>query len=302
MLMMKTFLLFAALAVADGATTVAVLEFGKHGCVRRTTATNTRTTVAGANSFFRALSGKGLQQSGMTVVPDLFNKPDGMVVVGISGSGVDLNSMPILSNLVQSEGNGVVGHMTLPEAHHRHLMNHVGPSKSIDTASFVDGVKAEASSKILSSVSIDVDVGNSGAVDAQIAAMISALQKQAGSDSTIIVHLVVEEEDGAFRRRLSENGGAEDNQNQRKAQDDEEDGNGDGSTQYNNAYYGYGYYNTDGEWVTPFKTMFQIQYFNIVLWTSVGLVVMLFFVVYLMINMPLEADTLLFGESAKIGD
>lgn len=212
MLMMKTFLLFAALAVADGATTVAVLEFGKQGCVRRTTATNTRTTVAGANSFFRALSGKGLQQSGMTVVPDLFNKPDGMVVVGISGSGVDLNSMPILSNLVQSEGNGVVGHMTLPEAHHRHLMNHVGPSKSLDTASFVDGVKAEASSKKLSSVSIDVDVGNSGAVDAQIAAMISALQKQAGSDSTIIVHLVVEEEDGAFRRRLSENGGAEDNQ------------------------------------------------------------------------------------------
>jgi hypothetical protein len=88
----------------------------------------------------------------------------------------------------------------------------------------------------------------------------------------------------------------------RKAQDDAQDGNGDGSAQYNNAYYGYGYYNSDGEYVTPFKTMFQIQYFNVVLWTSVGLVVMLFFVIYLMINMPLEADTLLFGESAKIGD
>ena len=38
-----------------------------------------------------------------------------------------------------------------------------------------------------------------------------------------------------------------------------------------NGYYGYGYYNAYGEWVTPYKTMFQIQYFNVVLWTSLGL-------------------------------
>lgn len=207
--MLKTFLLFAALAVADGATTVAVLEFGKGGCVRRTTATSTQTSVAGASSFFRALSGKGLQQAGMTVVPDLFNKPDGMVVVGVSGSGVDLNSMPILSKLVQSEGNGVVGHLTLPQSHHRHLMNHVGPSKALDASSFVDGIKAEASSNKLTSVSIDVNVSNSGAVDAQIAAMLSAMQKEAGNDSTIIVHLVVQEEEDASRRRLSESGAAD---------------------------------------------------------------------------------------------
>ena len=113
--MLTTFLFFAALAVADGATTVAVLEFGKGGCVRRTTATNTHTSVAGASSFFRALSGKGLQQAGMTVVPDLFNKPDGMVVVGVSGSGVDLNSMPVLSKLVQSEGNSEIGRASCRE-------------------------------------------------------------------------------------------------------------------------------------------------------------------------------------------
>jgi hypothetical protein len=85
-------------------------------------------------------------------------------------------------------------------------------------------------------------------------------------------------------------------------QNDEQDANGDANGQYNNAYNGYGYYNDNGEWVTPFKTMFQIQYFNIVLWTSVTLVVTVFFVIYLVVNMPLEADTLLFGESAKIGD
>ena len=202
--MMRSLLFFAALAVADASTTVAVLAFGKHGCVHRTTSKNTHTTVAGAASFFNALSGKGLQESDMTVVPDLFNKPDGVVVVGITGSGVNLEAMPTLANLVEKEGNGVVGHMTLPAGHHRHLMNRVGPSKAVDAEALVDGVKSEASSKKISSVSITVDAGNSGAVDAQIAAMLTALQKQAGNDSTIIVHLVVDEEEGSARRRLSQ--------------------------------------------------------------------------------------------------
>jgi hypothetical protein len=91
-------------------------------------------------------------------------------------------------------------------------------------------------------------------------------------------------------------------EHRRAAQNDEQDANGDANGQYNNAYNGYGYYNENGVWVTPFKTMFQIQYFNIVLWTSVALVITIFFVVYLVVNMPLEADTLLFGESAKITD
>jgi hypothetical protein len=210
--MMRSLLFFAALAVTDASTTVAVLEFGKHGCVHRTTSKNTQTTVAGAASFFNSLSGKGLQDSDMTVVPDLFNKPDGVVVVGISGAGVDLDAMPTLSNLVENEGNGVVGHMTLPSGHHRHLMNRVGPSKALDAETLVDGVKSEASSKQISSVSITVDAGNAGAVDAQIAAMLSALQKQAGNDSTIIVHLVVDEEEGSARRRLSQSDSNNDRQ------------------------------------------------------------------------------------------
>lgn len=81
-----------------------------------------------------------------------------------------------------------------------------------------------------------------------------------------------------------------------------EDGENANNANGNNGYYGYGYYNAYGEWVTPYKTMFQIQYFNVVLWTSVVLVIALFFTVYLMINMPLMADTLLFGESAKAMD
>ena len=33
--------------------------------------------------------------------------------------------------------------------------------------------------------------------------------------------------------------------------------------------------------------MFQIQYFNVVLWTSVGLFAIVFYAIYLMIDMPL---------------
>ena len=53
-------------------------------------------------------------------------------------------------------------------------------------------------------------------------------------------------------------------------------------------------------WVTPYKTMFQIQNFNVVLWTSIVLVIVLISTIYMKIDMPMEADTLLFGESAKM--
>jgi hypothetical protein len=100
-----------------------------------------------------------------------------------------------------------------------------------------------------------------------------------------------------------EQDGQEQNQDENGGGENAQGGENANADANNNGYYGYGYYNAYGEWVTPYKTMFQIQYFNIVLWTSVVLVVALFFTIYLMINMPLMSDTLLFGESAKaIGD
>lgn len=90
---------------------------------------------------------------------------------------------------------------------------------------------------------------------------------------------------------------------QNEGDGDEEGNNDNNNGQNQNGYYGYGYYDAYGNWVTPYKTMFQIQYFQIVLWTSVSLVVLLFYVIYKMIDMPLLPDTLLFGESAKaVGD
>merc|ERR1712032_1091677 len=105
----------------------------------------------------------------------------------------------------------------------------------------------------------------------------------------------------ARRRRLSrrledENQNNQEEENQDENADDEAGGEQNGDS----GYYAYGYRNAFGEWVTPYKTMFQIQYFNVVLWTAVGLTAVLFFSISLMMNMPLMADTLLFGESAKM--
>merc|ERR1711935_815103 len=121
-------------------------------------------------------------------------------------------------------------------------------------------------------------------VDAQLPGMIEDMKKKCHENGDkVVLHLMVEEakedegDDMSNRRRLQEEDGDE-----------------------NNGYYGYKYYNSYGELVTTYKTMFQIQYYNVVLWTSLGLVLTLFYSFALMLGMPLMPDTLLFGESAKV--
>lgn len=48
------------------------------------------------------------------------------------------------------------------------------------------------------------------------------------------------------------------------------------------------------------KTIYQIQYTQTCLWTTIGLLTILFSSMYMMAYMPLMADTLLFGEIAKM--
>jgi hypothetical protein len=308
--MMKSCLFVAAAlaAAVDASTTVAVLELGKGGAVRRTTSKRSETSVSGVASFWSNLhdTGRKLQHAGMTVVPDLFNKADSGIVLGLMGSGLDLSAMPNLSGLVENEGDHVVGHMTLQGANGASLLNKAGSVETVAPSSLSS--VAKSSKKGLSALSVVVDEDDASIVDKEVSALIQAMHKDAmDAGKTVILHLVVEEqEDASRRRRLArrledqqeEGGQDEEDQNQDQNQEGE---NANGNA--NNGYYGYGYYNAYGEWVTPYKTMFQIQYFNIVLWTSIGLVIALSFTVYLMINMPLMTDTLLFGESAKaIGD
>jgi hypothetical protein len=136
----------------------------------------------------------------MSVVPDLFNKPDSGLVLGLMGSGLDLAAMPTVSALVEKEDNHVVGHFTVDGAHGRSLLQRAGPSHSIEPASLVSSAKI--TKKGLSAMSVSVDDKNVADVDSQVAALIETLHKEAvEAGTTVILHLVVEEEEGASRRR-----------------------------------------------------------------------------------------------------
>ena len=269
------------------------------------------TSVDGVASFWSALHGYGrkLQHAGMPIVPDLFSRPESGVVVGLTGSGVDLDHMPtlngLLGNMEEQDDNRVVGHMQVSGNQCKKMLNNVQQKKDYSSAgSLKTAFDTQAQEAGISGMHFDVTSANAADIDAQLASLL----KGYSSSKTVVLHLVVEEEDGAARRRslarrLDGQGqnGAEGATQRRLEQDGDADADADADAQANNnGYYGYGYYNAYGEWVTPYKTMFQIQYFNVVLWTSLGLVAVLFFSIYLMIYMPLMADTLLFGESARV--
>jgi hypothetical protein len=310
--MMKSlfFLTFASIVfVVDAATKVAVIELGKGGTVRRTTAKSIESSVDGVASFWNALHGSGrrrLQHPGMTVVPDLFRKADSSVVIGVSGSGIDLSTMPLVAGLVSEESkNGVVGHMEISGHHCHALLSHLDQLEEAESLS-IDLLEKHAKIPGISGMKIVVDTPRASALDQQISVALLEMDEQAkASGQTIVVNLVVEESEdtGASSHRRLEGGGEEEGQEggeQGGGEGGADNANGDGSSGQFAGYYGYGYYNAYGEWVTPYKTMFQIQYFNVVLWTSVGLTLILFSSIFMMIYMPLEPDTLLFGESAKL--
>lgn len=314
-----------ALVSADAATRVAVIELGKSGTVRRTTAVNEQTSADGVTSFWSSLHGYGrkLQHAGMTVVPDLFSRPESGVVIGLTG--VDLDNMPNLNAMMTRKENGVVGHMEVHGQQCNKMLGSVKGVQEVKSSGLSSTFETQAAQFGISAMKTEVTSENASDLDMQIAAMIQKADEEAkNSGTSVVLHLVVEEDDGAARRRRlarrlqdedgegegegegegqQEDNQGENNQGEEQGenqQDGNADGDADGNGQQYNGYYGYGYYNAYGEWVTPYKTMFQIQYFNVVLWTSIGLVGTLFFSLYLFVYMPLMADTLLFGESAKV--
>lgn len=320
--------IFATISTVHAATRVAVIELGKTtGTVRRTTTASDHqeASVDGVASFWSALHGhagrRKLQHAGMSVVPDLFARPDSGVVIGLTGSdGIDLENLPTVrgllmdaeqnSHTVTVEGS-VVGHMEVQGHKCQNMMKNVRKVETIGSALELSSTfEAQARSPGLSGIQADVTSANAAAVDAQIAALIKSVQQEG---KTVVLHLVVEEENGASRRRnlarrleQAEGEGEQEGQGQQEGEGGEDNGEenadaaGADGQQAMSGYYGYGYYNTYGEWVTPYKTMFQIQYFNVVLWTALLLAATVFYSIYLMVYMPLMADTLLFGESARV--
>jgi len=320
-------LLGFVVAAVNADSRVSVIELGRGGAVHHTTSKDPVTSARGVSSFWNALHGgknrgRYLQHAGMAVVPDLFTQPDDGVVISLSSNNkIQLDSsMPTVANLRRSDGkhDGVVGHMdvyglnTADDILKEFSKKVVGAAvdsvvEDADAATFFSVAKKHATEArdghFLSCVKVHVDDNTAAAtIDMQLGELLQTLERDAvQAGKTIVVHLITEEDPqeedkktGPSHRRLED----EDQEDNEDA-DDADENNGNNYNQYN-GFYGVGYYNSYGEWVTPYKSMFQIQYFNVVLWTSIGLTIVLFYTISMMLNMPLMPDTLLFGESAKL--
>jgi len=310
--MILTALLTSLFAVVDGST-VAVLEIGKGGVVRRTTTTSPSTSTAGVASFLKSVhqTGNGnqsrdrrvTQHAGMGVVPDLFNSADGGIAIGIVGN-IDLASMPNVVDLLE---NGAVGHMQVKGNQGHSILSKFGMglvnSDSFELSSrkaIENAVHKEGNT--LESMIVKVDNDESAAkVDSSLIRILKELEElMKTSNKTVLVHLIVDEEDGAARRRLISRRlkeGESEDEILRQLEDEDEDNEDENNDQSSSAY---GYVNDYGEYVIIYRSMFNIQYFNIVLWTSLGLLTVFGVSTYMMLTMPLLPDTLLFGESAKV--
>jgi hypothetical protein len=202
-----------------------------------------------------------------------------------------LKSMPTARSLLDADATAdhhVVGHVNVPGQAGRELLELASSSKrELEKISSEDigkrfqstaesAARGELSGRGMEILFVNVDNDEDAAIaDKQLGRMLQTLQKAAvDNGKTVVLHLVFEEETESTGRRLQEE------------EDGGEDNNGEDSS--SNSSYSQ-------------KTMYEIQSFNLYLWTSVGLFVVVFMVMSAFIDMPLMPDTLLFGEVSKIG-
>lgn len=313
-----TVLAGSAAAAATKQTTVTILEFGKGGTVHvaannNKAPTSITTTPAAMTSFWKAMhpSKNGKYSShgyaGMSVVPDLFTKADLGVIVGLGGNVAEhLASMPTAMALLSGGSNedSVVGQVKISGHVTNALIKGVTAPNAKTAAVVTDkddfGRRLSSSTtdeaRLLDAVSLQVmDGADAKEADDQLHRLIQRLKDEsAASGKTVVVHLVVEtvvpeSVVSANRRRLQEN------DNQQNQQQNQNGQNQNGQNQQQNGENGYTNYSYN------YKTMYEIQTFNVITWTTVGLVVIVFMVMGAFIGMPLYPDTLLFGFSTKVG-
>ena len=318
------FLQLSTLFLASDATTVAVLEFGKGGVTRRITSASPVTSVAGVSSFWNAVHDeiaqapitnkknakkkisrrtRVTQYPGMTVVPDLFKRANGGLVIGVSGTGVDLAAMPTLAGILN--GENTVGQFRVEGAQTQELLKKAGDVSATTASAFdetvnskVSSVTSKATGNKLESVLVAVeDTEAATKLDQSLASLLQSLETMAAeSGTTVLLHIVLDDETDRVHRRLNNN-----NNNNQNNQNNNNQNQNSQQGQYLQKYgYGAWAYTSNNQLYTNVRTIFQIQYFNIMLWTAIGLSFVLFIVVSMMINMPMMPDTLLFGESAKM--
>lgn len=314
----------ASSALATKQTTVTILEFGKGGTIHTSAntvnnAASITTTPAAMTSFWKAMhpSKDGKYSShgyaGMSVVPDLFTKADLGVIVGLGGNvaGYLEDSMPTAMALLNG-ADGKVGQVKISGHVANTLVKGMSDSKSAaavvtDKDDFGRRLSSTttANERSLDAMSLQImDEVDAKEADAQLRQLIQRLKDEAdASDKTVVVHLVVETVTPGVvatssRRRLQEDEeeGQEGEQNNEEQNNENQEGdeNNDAQNQQDgeNGYTTYAY---------NYKTMYEIQTFNVITWTAVGLVVIVFSVMGAFIGMPLYPDTLLFGFSSKLG-
>ncbi len=191
-------------------------------------------------------------------------------MIGILGDEMDMDAMPTVAKKIEE------GQFHVDGKKGKDLMKKLSTSAPLTPSEFS---KVAASTTIpsmnkMESMTVTYNSDDAASIDSAISKIISQLSEEAEvSGSTVVVHLVVDHDSHSHRRRL------EDGNNNNGGDDD------DNSAIKNNEYY---------------KSMFEIQYFNITLWTALGLVGILASVNLMTMYMPLMPDTLLFGESAKM--
>jgi hypothetical protein len=278
--------IFASLTAAN--TKVAVLEIGAKGVIQRSTSTSKEATVAGVQTFWASLhdnnSRRALVSKDIPIVSDLFSKPDVGIAISLVG-GVDLSIMPEASRML---GGQAVGVIQVPGLQGRQLLENVAKSST-----WKEAVSSALTSSSMQAFTIDVKDDASSA-DAELSRMVASLKEEATSrGKSIVLYLVVEDDEDHSRRQLME-------RDLNTLGDNYYASLSANYTSSSGGFYGYGFEDSNGDFIVMSKTIFQIQYFQIVLWTAIGLASALIFCFSLMVGMPLMADTLLFGESSKM--
>ena len=218
------------------------------------------------------------------MVPDLFTRADvGIVVGGLTYES--LKSMPMAASLLSDESmadveSNVVGLVRVPGNVGTELMKRIGASTKNDVDVVVEGeddwrrlqskVQSAARGDLVGGIETHtlttVDSADAANADLLFGRMLKDLKEQAATNGkTVVLHLVVEDSPSSGRRLQDEDNAAAE---------------GDSSSSYSSNQ----------------KSMNEIQSFNLYLWTSVGLFVIVYMVMSAFIDMPLFPDTLLFGE------
>jgi len=274
-----------ATTTTTSVTRVTVLEFGKGGVVRPTTSTGSRPanhdSVESVRSFWSSLHDGGHHEGThpfVGLVPDLFRRADGGVILGWNN---DDDSASLPSVVARHR----VGDLDVAN---------VEPKRVVpkDTRVVRDEKEFDAELKSAWDVVKDDDshqwnklyLDGPLSVEA-LASFLERLEEYTRThddDKTVVVHLVYKAKSDTVvpevSRRLESTNGI-----------------------YTEGTLWEGFsYMKDGEVVhSPTKTIYEIQTFNIYLWTAIGLFLVVYTGVSFFANMQLFPDTLLFGEAGK---